>query len=105
MISRRDSWGGWKVRTNLNTDEVDLFAVLPDDERASRVLVVQHTFGLEDLQILIANVLDRGDDPQFGHGGDFIGGTREGDIEITTGASRGIGVSTDGRKSESKERE
>ena len=93
------------ARTNLNTGEVDYFAILPDDERASRALVVQHTPGLEDLQILIANVLDRGDDPEFGYGGDFVDGTRKRNFKTTNGAGRGLGVSTDGRESNNGERE
>ena len=66
------------------------------------MLVVQHSSGLEDLQILISDVLDGGDNPEFGYGGDFVDGTREGNIEITNGTSRGVGVSTDGRESKSK---
>ena len=93
------------MRTNHGTNEFGLFAIIPDDERASGAFVIQHSLGLEDLQIRITNILDGGDDPEFGHGGDFVDGTRERHVETTNGASRGVGVTTDGRKSKSEERE
>ena len=59
--------------TNRGTDKGDIFTILADDERASRVLVIQHGSELEDLQILIADVLDSGDDPHIGHRRDLVG--------------------------------
>ena len=97
--------GGWRVSTNLNTSEGNLFPVLCDEERPSRVLVVQHGSQLEDLQILITNVLDGGNDPQFGHKLDLVGGSRERNLETGGGANHGLGISTDGRKIKSKERQ
>ena len=61
--------------TNGGTDEGDLLSILPDDEGMSGVFVVQHGSELEDLQILIASVLDGGGDPQVGCGRDCVGGS------------------------------
>ena len=95
--------GGWRVNTNLNTSEGDLCSILGDDERPSAVLVIQYSPGLNDLQILVTNVLDSGNDPQFGHGCDFVGGSREGNLKTGGGANHGLGVSTDGCKAKSEE--
>ena len=59
--------GGWGVCTNLNTDEGDLFPILGDNERPSIGFVIQHSPEPDDLQVFVANVLDGGNDPQFGH--------------------------------------
>ena len=60
--------------TNLgNTGEGDVFAVLPDDERGSTQVVIQRGSKLDNLQVLVANVLDCGNDPEFGHGCDLVG--------------------------------
>ena len=93
------------VTTDLNADEGDIFSILGDDERASRVLVIQHSSGFEDLQILVAHILDGGDDPDFGHGRDLVGGSREKNLKLSGGANGGLGVGTDGHKTESKERQ
>ena len=97
--------GGGRVSTNLSPDEGHLFSTLGDDEGSPGVLVIQHGPELEDLQILVANVLDGSDDPQFGHGRDLVGGSREGNLKTTGGAGGRIGISTDGRKTKSKERQ
>ena len=55
--------GGWRVGANLNPSEGDFFSLLGDNERATRALVIQHSSGLEDLQILVANIPDGGNDP------------------------------------------
>ena len=90
--------------TNRGTDEGDLLSIPPDDESLSGVFVVQHSSELEDLQILITNVLDGGVDPQVRRGRDFVGGSRERKLETATGASRGLGVSTDGGETKSNNR-
>jgi hypothetical protein len=90
--------------TNLNTGEGGLLAILVDDERTSREVVIQHNSELEDLKILIANVLGKGDDPQARHGRDFVGGSRERNFKTTNGANRGLSVSADGRKAKSNKR-
>ena len=99
--------GGFRVETvgtNLDTSEGDFFSISSDDKRLSRVLIIQHSSGLGDVQILIANVLDRSDYPDFGRGRDLVCGSRERDLEIIRGAnSSGLGVSTDGRETKSKE--
>ena len=53
------------MSTNLETGEGDIFSILSDDERLSGVLLIQHSPELADRQILVANVLDSGDDPDF----------------------------------------
>ena len=94
---------GW-VNTNLDTGEGDLFSILGDEEGASGARVIQHSSELDDLQILITNVLDGGSNPDFGRGRDLVCGSRERDLEIIRGAnSSGLGVSTDGRETKSKE--
>ena len=90
--------------TNRGTGEGDLLSILPDDEGLSGVFVVQHTSELEDLQILISSVLDGGGDPQVGCGRDLVGGSRERKLETSTGTNCGLGVSTDGRETESNKR-
>ena len=92
-------------RENLNTGEGGLFPILTDNERASREPVIQHGSRLQDLQILIANVLDSGNDPEVGHGRNFVGGGRERDLKTTDGADRGLGVNTDGRNTKNDERQ
>ena len=63
-----------RTSTNHNiAGEANLFAILPDDKYGSTKFVVQHGSELEDLQVFIANVLDGGDDPEFGRGRDFVG--------------------------------
>ena len=96
--------GGWRVSTNLNTSEGDLFPVLGDEERPSRVLVIQHGSQLEDLQILVTNVLDGGNDPQLGYL-DLVGGSRERNLKTGGGANHGLGISTEGCKIKSEERQ
>ena len=54
----------WRVSTDLNTGEGDLFSILGNDKRPSVALVVQYSPELYDLQILVTNVLDSGNDPQ-----------------------------------------
>ena len=93
------------MSTDLETSEGDILSILGDDERPSRVLLIQHSSELADRQILVANVLDSGDDPDFGHGRDRVGGSREGNLKTTGGASSGLSVSADGRKTESEERQ
>ena len=93
------------VSANLGTSEGDYFSIFGEDERLSRMLVIQRSSGLEDLQILIANVLDCGDDPYFGRGRDLVGGSREGNLKTTSSANRGLRISADGRKTESEERQ
>ena len=94
---------GSGVSTNLNTGEGDLFSILGDDKRSSVVLVIQHSPELDDLQILVTNVLDSRNDPQFGYGRDFVGRSREGNLKTGGDANHGLGVSTDGCKTESDE--
>ena len=48
-----------------NAGEVDLFTILLDDKRRSTEVVVQHGSELDDLQVLVADVPDGGDDPDF----------------------------------------
>ena len=93
------------MSTNLETGEGDIFSILGDDEGLSRVLVIQHSSGLADRQILVANVLDSGDDPDFGYRRDRVGRSREGNLKTTGGANGGLSVSADGRKTESEERQ
>ena len=69
------------------------------------MLVVQHGSELGDLQILVANVLDSGNNPQFGYELDLAGGSREGNLKTGGGANHGLGVSTDDRKIKSTERQ
>ena len=90
--------------TNGGTDEGDLLSILLDDEGPSGVLAVQHGPELEDLHIIIPSVLDGGGDPQVGCGRDFVGGSRERELETTTGANGGLGVSTDGGETKSDKR-
>ena len=90
--------------TNCGTDEGNLLSILPDYEGLSGVIVVQHGPELEDLQIIIASVLDGGGDPQIRCGRDFVGGSRERKLEITTGANGGFGVSTDYGETKSDKR-
>ena len=91
------------MSTNLETGEGDTFSILGDDEGPSRVLVIQHSSGLADRQILVANVLDSGDDPDFGYRRDRVGRSREGNLKTTGGANGGLSVSADDCKTESKE--
>ena len=91
--------------TNLDACEGDLFSILCDDERPGRMVVVQYGSELDDLQIFVANVGDSGSDPQFGHGRDIVGGSREGNLKTSGGANHGVGVSTDDCKIESYERQ
>ena len=91
--------------TNGGTDEGNIPSILADDESPSGVLGIQHASELENLQILIASVLDGGGDPQVGCGRDFVGGSRERKFEITTGVNRGLSVSPNGGKTESNERQ
>ena len=84
--------------TNLDTGEGDLLSILTDEERAGMVLVVQHGSELEDLQILVASILHSGNDPQVRHRCDFVGGSRERDLKITSGTNFGMCISTDGGK-------
>ena len=90
---------------NLETGEGNIFPILGDNERQSRVLVIQHSSGPADRQVIVASILDNDDDPDFGHGRDRVGGSREGNLETTGGANGGLSVSTDGRKTESEERQ
>ena len=69
------------------------------------MLVIQHGSELEDLQILIADVLDSGNDPHIGRGRDLAGWSRERNLETASGANRGLGVSTDDRKAKSDQRQ
>ena len=69
------------------------------------MLVIQHSSGLEDLQILVANVLDGGNDPKFGYGCDLVGGSREVNLKIIGDVNCGLSVDTDGRKTESDKRQ
>ena len=105
MDAKGQEGGGWGRRacTNLDADEGYLFSIFGDDKRASWVLVVQYGSELDDLQILVANVLDGGNDPQLGRGRDFVGGSREGNLKTGGGASHGFGVSTDGCKTKGDE--
>ena len=80
-------------------------SILGDDEGLSSFLVIQHSSGLADRQILVANVFDSGDDPDFGRGPDRVDGSREGNLKTTGDANGGLSVSTDGRKTESEERQ
>ena len=91
--------------TDLDTGEGDLFSILGNDEGASGVFVIQHTSEPDDLQILITNILDGGDDPDFGGGRDLVGGSRERGLKTIRGADSEIGVSADYRKTKSEERE
>ena len=93
------------MSTNLETGERDIFSILGDDERLSSFPVIQHSSGLADRQILVANVLYSGDDPDFGHGRDRVGRSREGNLKTIGGANGGLSVSADGRKTESEERQ
>ena len=65
---------GWRISANLDTGEGSLFPILADDKRACRAPVIQHISELQDLQILVANILDGSDDPHVGQGLDFVGG-------------------------------
>lgn len=58
------------------------------------MLVTQYNSELDSLQILVADVLDGGNDPQFVHGRDFIGRSRERNLETDGGTNNGLGVST-----------
>ena len=78
---------------------------LGDDERANKGLVIQHSSELDDVQIFIANILDGGDDHDFGRGRDLVGGSREKDLKTTGGTNGGLSVSTNGRETKSKERQ
>ena len=89
---------------NLSAGEGDLLSILADDERASVVLIVQHSSELDDLQIFVARVLHGGNDPQIGYGWDIVGGSRDRDLKTTGGASGGFGVSTDGCKTKRNKR-
>ena len=91
------------MSTNLETGERDIFSILGDDERLSSFPVIQHSSGLADRQILVANVLDSSDDPDFGHGRDRVGRSQEGNLKTIGGANGGLSVSADGRKAESEE--
>ena len=93
------------MSTNLETGERDIFSILGDDERLSSFPVIQHSSGLADGQILVANVLDSGDDPDFGYRRDRVGRSREGNLKTIGGANGGLSVSADGRKTESEERQ
>ena len=93
------------MSTNLKTGEGNIVPILGDDERPSSFPVIQHSSGLADGQVIVANVLDSGDDPDFGHGRDRVGGSREGNLKAAGGANGGLSVSTDGRKTESEERQ
>ena len=90
------------MSTNLNTGEGNIFAVLADDERASRMFVVQHCSELEDLQILVPSVLYGGDDPQIRYERDFVRRGRKRNLK-TNGASFVLSISTYGHKAENKE--
>ena len=91
------------MSTNRNTGEGGLFSIFTDNERTSGELVIQHGPVLEDLQILIADVLDSGNDPQVRHGRNFVGGSRERNLKAANGTNRGFCVGADGRKSESND--
>ena len=93
------------MSTDLETSEGDILSILGDDERPSRVLLIQHSSELADRQILVANVLDSGDDPDFGYRRDRVGRSREGNLKTIGGANGGLSVSADGRKTKSKERQ
>ena len=69
------------------------------------MLIVQHSSGLDDLQILVPSVLHSDSDLQVRHGCDFVGGGRERDLETTGGAEVGLGVSTDGGKAKGNKRQ
>ena len=94
---------GWRVCTNLNASEGYLISIFGYDERTGWVLVIQYSSGFDGFQILVANILDDGNDPQFGRGCDFVGGSREGNLKTGGGTNHGFGVSTDGRKTKSDE--
>ena len=91
------------MSTNLETGEGNIVPILGDDERPSSFPVIQHSSGLADGQVIVANVLDSGDDPDFGHGRDRVGGSREGNLKAAGGANGGLSVSADDCKTESKE--
>ena len=97
--------GGQRVCTNLNTSEGDLSPILGDDKRASGVLGIQHGSELNDLQALVTDVLDSDNDPQFGYGRDFVGGSREKNLKTAAGANHGLGVRTGGRKTKSDKKQ
>lgn len=65
--------------------------------------VVQHSSELKDLQVLGPGVLDGGKDLDVGRGRDLVGWSREVDLKTTSGVSGGLGVGTDGCKTESNE--
>ena len=104
-IDRRTTQKAGKGNTNLDTGERDLFFILGDDKRSRGARVIQHSSELDDLQILIANVLDGGDDHDFGGGRNLVDGSRKRDLNATGGASGEISVSTDSRETKSKERQ
>ena len=90
--------------TNLNTGKGDLFSILGDDESPGRVLVIQYASEFDNLQILVANVLDSGNNHQVVHGRDFACGSRERNLKTGGGGDHGLGVSTDGCETKSDER-
>ena len=105
MSTDNDTKGRGSGRTNPGGVERDLLPILGHDESVGGVLVIQHGSEPEDLQTLIADVLDSGDDPEVRQKCDLIGRSREKDLKTTTGVNRGLGVSTDGGKTKSNERE
>ena len=92
-------------RAYRGTGEGDFLPILADDERANRILDIQHGPRFEDIQIVTASIFDDGDDLQVGRRRDLGGWGREVDLKTARGASRGRSVSTDGRETKSSERE
>ena len=60
------------------------------------VLVIQHSSGLEDLQVLVPDVLDGGKDLDVRRGCDLVGWSREIDLKTANGVRGGFGVGTEG---------
>ena len=104
-IDRRATREAGKGNTNIDTGERDLFSVLGDDKRSRGARVIQHSSELNDLQILIANILDGGDDHDFGGRRNLVGRSRERDLKATESVSGGLSVSIDSRETKSKERQ
>ena len=105
LIDNAKGQGGWRVSTNLDTSEGDLFSILGGDERPSAVPVIQHSSELDDLQILIAHILDGGMNSQFGHRRNLVGRSGERNLKATSSANGGLSVSTDGRETKSDKRQ
>ena len=82
-----------------------LFSIIGEDERSSLVLLIQYGSELGNLQILVADVLDGGNDPQFGYRCDSVGRSRERNLKTGSDTNHGLGASTDGYKTDSNGRE